>query len=94
MFLLYQTDALHASTAIYETFIQAGVAFLVDLVVTLAVTAVTRRPDPDALGDIVWSPGRSRAIPEKAGPVPWWKKPLVLGGIVLAGTVVLNILFA
>jgi SSS family solute:Na+ symporter len=94
MFLLYQTKTLHVSTAIYASFIQAGVAFVVDLVVTLAVTAVTTRPDPDSLGDIVWTPRRSRAIPEKGGPVPWWRKPIVLGGIVLAGTVVLNIVFA
>ncbi|MGN6605588.1 MAG: sodium:solute symporter family protein [Jatrophihabitans sp.] len=91
-FLLFQTKVVTVSTAIYATFIQAGIAFVVDLIVTLAVTAVTPRPDPDSLGDIVYS--RKQRAKER-GPKPtWWERPVLLGGGALAIGVVLNVIFA
>ncbi|GAB2477126.1 sodium:solute symporter family protein [Jatrophihabitans fulvus] len=94
-FLLYQTDVFTASSDIYATFVQAGVAFAVDIVVTLAVTAVTTRPDPAALGDIVYSreTGR-RERSEKRARQKWWERPALLGGGALAIGLVLNIVFA
>ncbi|WP_375481681.1 sodium:solute symporter family protein [uncultured Jatrophihabitans sp.] len=92
-FLLFQNDVFHVASAIYATFIQAGVAFGVDIVVTLGVTAFTTRPDPATLGDIVYS--RRRGKPrEKAQAMPWWQRPVVLGSGALAIGVVLNIIFA
>ncbi|SHG98670.1 solute:Na+ symporter, SSS family [Jatrophihabitans endophyticus] len=92
-FLLFQTDVFSAASGIYETFIQAGVAFAVDIVVTLVVTAVTPRPDPATLGDIVYSRHHGRTA-EKGPREPWWRRPVLLGGGALAIGLVLNILFA
>ena len=94
-FLLYQTNTFHASSGIFATFVQAGVAFVGDLVVTVAVTAFTTRPDPARLGDVVWSrkTKAQRAATPKVATV-WWRRPVLLGAVVLAGGVVLNVLFA
>jgi SSS family solute:Na+ symporter len=94
-FLLFQTHVVSVSTAIYATFIQAGIAFVVDLVVTLAVTAVTPRPDPATLGDIVYSRKyKGKAAATDAGRPKWWERPVVLGSGALAIGLVLNVLFA
>ncbi|GGL98567.1 sodium:solute symporter family protein [Nakamurella endophytica] len=90
-FFLFQTGVFSVASAIYATFIQAGVAFVVDIVVSLVVTAVTPKPDPAAIADIVWS-RRNRAS-EPRDPV-WWRRPVLLGGVVLALGVVLNVVFA
>jgi SSS family solute:Na+ symporter len=90
-FLLFQTSVFTVASAIYATFIQAGVAFVVDIVVTLAVTAVTTRPDPAELGDIVYT--RGRAKPEKQHE-PWWRRPVLLGSGALLIGLILNVLFA
>ncbi|WP_375489929.1 sodium:solute symporter family protein [uncultured Jatrophihabitans sp.] len=90
-FVLFQVKVFESGSAIYPTFVQAVVAFGFDVVVTLAVTAVTPRPDPSTLGDIVYS--RHRAKGAKTHEV-WWRRPVLLGGIVLAAAAVLNVIFA
>ena len=89
-FLLFQTDVFTADTAIYATFIQAGVAFGVDIVVTLAVTAATTRPDPAKLEGIVYTRGTRM---ERSHDV-WWRRPEVLGGGALVIGLALNLWFA
>ena len=91
-FLLFQTKVFTVASAIYATFIQAGIAFVTDLIVTVAVTAFTTKPDPAALSDIVFSRNRGRA--KDAVREPWWRRPVLLGAGALAIGVVLNVLFA
>ena len=94
-FLLFQTDVFHSSSAIEATFVQAGVAFVVDIAVSVAVTLGTRRPDPAALGDIVWTPRRGKAAVAEAGARElWWRRPVLLGAVALAIGVALNVIFA
>jgi solute:Na+ symporter, SSS family len=90
-FLLFQTGVVTVASAIYATFIQASVAFLVDIVVTLAVTAVTQSPDPATLTDIVYS--RHQAKRERVAE-PWWRRPVLLGSGALVIAFVLNLIFA
>ena len=90
-FVLFQVKVFESASAIYPTFVQAIVAFGFDVAVTLVVTAVTTRPDPETLGDIVYS--RRRGRPEKTHE-PWWRRPALLGGGVLVAALVLNVIFA
>ena len=90
-FILFQTKAITISSPIYATFVQAVVAFGFDIVVTLAITAVTTRPDPATLGDIVYTRHNSR--PARTREV-WWRRPVLLGAGALVAAVVLNVIFA
>ncbi len=89
-FVLFQVKVFTSASAIYATFIQAVVAFGFDIVVTLAVTAMTTRPDPGELGDIVYS---RRGKAERAHEV-WWRRPVLLGAGALVAALVLNVIFA
>jgi len=90
-FLLFQTSVFTVATPIYATFIQAGVAFGLDIVVSLLITAVTRGPDPARLRGVVWEGRAARG----GGPSDaWWRRPVLLGGGAIAIGVVLNVIFA
>ena len=65
-------------------------AFSVCLGVTVVVSLATRPHDEDSLRGLVRS--LTPRIAE-AGHVAWWRRPALLGGLVLAGAVVLNIIF-
>jgi len=93
-FLLFQTHVFTVDSAIYATFIQAGVAFVVDMVVSVAVTVATPKPDPENIKDLVWTRRKQRGAtkPAKQREV-WWRRPTLLGGVVLAAGFVLNIIF-
>jgi len=58
-------------------------------VVTIAVSLVTRAPDPAGLTGLVYS------LTPKVGPEAgrWWFSPIFLGAVVLTGALVLNIVF-
>lgn len=62
-------------------FLAAIAAFVVDIVLSIAVTLVTR-PKPDSeLTGLVWSltPRRSRQHSESGEDSGWYRKPVVLG---------------
>jgi SSS family solute:Na+ symporter len=83
-------------------FVSAGVAFLADAVVSVVVSLLTRPRPLHELDGLVW--GRSQlpihgaaAVPATVGPLEddsWWQRPLPLGVAVLAGCLVLNVVFA
>jgi SSS family solute:Na+ symporter len=58
-------------------------------VVTIAVSLATRAPDPARLAGLVYS--LTPKVGAEAGR--WWFSPLFLGGVVLTGALVLNIIF-
>ena len=64
-------------------------AFSVCFVVTMLVSAVTRPKPVEELRGLVWG---ATEMP-KMGELPWHEKPWVLGVIVLAACLVLNIIF-
>jgi solute:Na+ symporter, SSS family len=77
-------------------FLGAGVGFVADIVVSVAVTAVTRPKPDDELAGLVYSltPKERRTHTTTGEDAGWYRSPLLLGTGVLALTVVLNIIFA
>jgi len=83
-------DTINAQMA---NFYGALFAFVVDAVVTVAVTFITRPKPESELRGLVWG------LPDPDSPdaheasvrQPWWKSPVVLGGIILALTAALSV---
>ncbi|MGH3626365.1 MAG: Na+/galactose cotransporter, partial [Sciscionella sp.] len=75
-------------------FVEASAAFVVDIVVAVAVTMVTRPRPASELGGLVWSLTSRESFGEvTAGEGGWYRKPAVLGTGVLALALALNIVF-
>ncbi|MBD8605720.1 sodium:solute symporter family protein [Aeromicrobium sp. CFBP 8757] len=89
-----------ASTGVLElsgqgaSFAAAGAAFVVDIVVSVIVTFMTRPRDPKELEGLVYSltPKESLVDPDE-GSLPWYQSPTKLAGIGLAIVIVLNLMF-
>jgi solute:Na+ symporter, SSS family len=75
-------------------FVAAGAAFVVDIVVSVAVTQVTAPKPVAELAGLVYSetPKEVRTDPE-AHRLPWYQSPVPLAGIALAMVVALNVIF-
>lgn len=75
-------------------FLAASVAFVVDIVVSVAVSMVTRPRDPADLKGLVYSetPREDLVDPEEAS-YPWYQRTLPLAGLALGMVVVLNVIF-
>ncbi len=76
-------------TEMAQNFWTAIWSFSVCFVVTVIVSLATRAPDPARLVGLVRSLTPALAETDTA----WWARPAVLGGLVLAGAVLLNIVF-
>ena len=77
------------------SFVGAGAAFVVDIVVSVIVTYATQ-PKPEAqLAGLVYSltPKETRQHSTTGVDAGWYRKPGLLAGIVLVITIVLNIIF-
>lgn len=72
-----------------QNFWTAIVSWSVCFLITIAVSLVTRAPDEAQLVGLVRSLTPRPAELER----PWWARPATVGAVVLAGAVVLNILF-
>jgi solute:Na+ symporter, SSS family len=86
----------HFGSPLSGSFWQAIIAFLVDAVVLVVVSLVTRpKPDEDLRG-LVWGLTRAEEAEENADPRDklWWRSPALLGGVAIGMVVVLNIIFA
>lgn len=97
VFVLAEAGVVDFGSGIATSFYQAGAAFLVDVVVTVVVSLATARPEPERLAGIVYGvPGADGLVPTLRQPKErvWYRKPVLLGGLALALTVVLNIVFA
>ena len=75
-------------------FVAAGAAFVIDIVVSVAVSQVTAPKPVDELAGLVYSetPKEARTDPE-AHRLPWYRSPTKLAGISLTMVIVLNIIF-
>jgi SSS family solute:Na+ symporter len=75
----------------------AIVAFVADAVVTVGVSLVTAPKPQEELRGLVWGLDREDAEKDdrskQRGEGGWWRSPALLGGVALAGTVILNLLF-
>lgn len=91
VFILHKTEVFELSGQ-GSSFVAAGVAFVVDIVVSVAVTQVTQsKPDAELVG-LVYSetPKEMRHDPDEAG-LPWYQRPVLLAGIALVLVIALNI---
>ncbi|TYP85981.1 sodium:solute symporter family protein [Blastococcus xanthinilyticus] len=75
-------------------FVAAGAAFVVDILVSVAVTQVTQPKPAHELAGLVYSetPKEDRTDPE-AHRLPWWQSPTKLAGISLVLVIALNLVF-
>ena len=75
-------------------FIAASAAFVVDIIVSVAVTMVTTPKPASELAGLVYSetPKEVFSDPESAGKA-WYYKPVPLASVALALTIILNIVF-
>jgi SSS family solute:Na+ symporter len=78
------------------SFWQAIIAFLVDAVVLIAVSLVTRPKPAEELRGLVWGLTRAEETEVNVDERDklWWRSPALLGGIAIVLVVVLNIIFA
>ncbi|WP_433869890.1 sodium:solute symporter family protein [Saccharopolyspora sp. CA-218241] len=77
------------------SFVGAGVAFVVDIVVSVVVSYATRPKPVTELTGLVYSltPKASRTASSTGEDAGWYRKPGLLAGIALLITILLNIIF-
>ena len=75
-------------------FYQAIAAFVVDAVVTVVVSLVTRPKPVEELAGLVWGvPDPNAPDPDSVPKPQWWNSPKLLGGVAGGIVVVLSIIF-
>jgi solute:Na+ symporter, SSS family len=76
------------------SFVAAGAAFVVDVVVSVVVSQVTAQKPVKELAGLVYSetPKEQRTDPEAAS-LPWYRSPTKLAGISLVMVIALNVIF-
>ncbi|TCI97366.1 sodium:solute symporter family protein [Aeromicrobium sp. IC_218] len=76
------------------SFVAAGAAFVVDIVVSVVVTLMTRPKAESELRGLVYSltPKEDFADPDEKN-LPWYQSPVKLAGIALVIVIFLNVLF-
>ncbi|WP_431971140.1 sodium:solute symporter family protein [Nocardia sp. bgisy134] len=92
IFLMHEAGVFELSGQ-GASFVAAGTAFVVDILVSVAVTQVTQpKPAADLVG-LVYSetPASMRTDPE-ADTLPWYQRPVLLAGIALVLVIALNLL--
>ncbi|NUS92091.1 MAG: sodium:solute symporter family protein [Nocardia sp.] len=91
IFVLYETVVISLSGQ-GVSFVAAGAAFVLDILVSVAVTLVTAPKPAAELVGLVYSetPRELRTDPE-AATLPWYQRPVLLAGIALVLVIVLNI---
>jgi SSS family solute:Na+ symporter len=76
------------------SFVAAGAAFVVDVLVSVLVTQMTRPKPVEELAGLVYSetPKEQRTDPD-AATLPWYQSPTKLAGISLVMVIALNVIF-
>src|SRR5690349_20383775 len=76
------------------SFAAAGAAFVVDIIVSVLVTFVTKPRKESELRGLVYSLTPKKDFhDEHEGELPWWQKPNILASIALVMVIALNIIF-
>jgi solute:Na+ symporter, SSS family len=88
------TGTISVLTGQGASFAAAGAAFVVDFVVTVAVTLVTQPRKESELRGLVYSlTPKEDFHDENEGVLAWYQKPTILAGIGLVLVIILNVLF-
>ncbi|RBO80100.1 SSS family solute:Na+ symporter [Nocardia puris] len=92
VFILHELEVFQLSGQ-GASFVAAGVAFVVDIVVSVVVTQVTQPKPAAELVGLVYSetPKSVRTDPD-AATLPWYQRPVLLAGIALVLVIALNII--
>ena len=92
--LLISNKTISISSKIAATWWEAIAAFVVDALVLIIVSLLTKpKPDEEIKG-LVWAlRNRDQARDSVIGDDVWWRSPVVLAGIALVLLVILNIIF-
>jgi len=92
---LHDGGVINLGTDQAAAFWGAGIAFVVDAIVTVAVSLVTQPKPVNELRGLVWSetPKHLRSPKREKADQGWYKSPAILGGGVLAATIALNVVF-
>jgi SSS family solute:Na+ symporter len=76
------------------SFVAAGAAFVVDIVLSVIVSLVTRPKPVDELRGLVYSETpRSDLVDPDEASYPWYRRTMPLAGIALVMVIILNIIF-
>jgi SSS family solute:Na+ symporter len=76
------------------SFVAAGAAFVVDIVLSIAISLVTKPKDPAELRGLVYSETpREDLVDENEASYPWYRRTLPLAGIALVLVIILNVVF-
>ncbi|MCW2850568.1 MAG: sodium solute transporter superfamily [Nocardioides sp.] len=76
------------------SFVAAGAAFVVDIVVSIVVSLMTRPKPPEELRGLVYSETpREDLVDADEASYPWYRRTMPLAGVALAIVIVLNIVF-
>lgn len=86
----------HFGSPLSGSFWQAIIAFIVDALVLVTVSLVTKPKPAEELRGLVWGLTRAEEKEENADERDrlWWRSPALLGGLAIALVVILNIVFA
>ncbi|AHH16444.1 putative sodium/glucose cotransporter SglT [Nocardia nova SH22a] len=91
IFILNKTEVFHLSGQ-GSSFVAAGVAFVVDMVLSIAVSLVTApKPDAELVGLVYSETPKDQLTDPDAATLPWYQRPVLLAGIALVIVIALNI---
>ncbi|MEV0549416.1 sodium:solute symporter family protein [Nocardia salmonicida] len=92
VFLLNETGVTNLSGQ-GASFVAAGAAFVVDIVVSVAVTVVTQpKPAAELVGLVYSETPKAMRTDADADSLPWYQRPVLLAGIALVLVIALNII--
>jgi SSS family solute:Na+ symporter len=89
-FIGYKAGSFSFSTDLNESMVGASLAFVIDAIVTVVVTMMTRPKPVEELQGLVYGMAN---VDESATRHRWWESPVLLGVTTLAGATVLTIIF-
>jgi SSS family solute:Na+ symporter len=89
-FVGYKAGWFSFSTDLNESMVGAGLAFVVDAIVTVAVTLATQPKPVAELQGLVYGMAN---VDEEARTPRWWESPKLLGATTLTGATILTIIF-
>src|SRR3954466_14402642 len=91
-FVLYKLDVINFASDLDESMWAAGLAFVVDAVVTVIVTLMTTPKPVEELQGLVYGMANVDEY-EARRQHRWWESPALLGSITLGGAALLTIIF-
>jgi SSS family solute:Na+ symporter len=90
-FIGYKVGWFNFSTDLNESMVGASLAFVIDAIVTVAVSLATRPKPVEELQGLVY--GMANTDESTTGRHQWWESPKLLGFTTLAGAALLTVIF-